>query len=225
MLEQGLTQVETLNRQVYSAIKDAIISATLKPRQVVTIAQLANMLHVGRTPVRDALLTLEREQWVTIIPRKGAMINPSNAKSVAEIIEIQVLLEGYTAYRAAEVMTNKQISEASKLLADSEVLLKQKNYGDFSKAGDRFHMLIAESVGNDRLTQSVLELMEAFERIKPFMQYSSIVNLEDTLAQHKKIFEAIRAHDRDTAKEEMEYHMGWFKEKLLEELFKYESLG
>ncbi len=211
-----------LSDRVYMALKEAIIKMKIKPRELITIGELTKVFNVSRTPVRDALLRLERENWVTVLPNKGAYVNSASAKEISDIIEMQVLLEGYMVERAAVYITSQQIKEATKILDKSEKCILSGDLEAFAKCGSDFHMIIADAASNDKLKRYVKELAEEFERVEPFIRYSTTVSLEKTLSQHRKILQSIINKDGVSARVQMQDHMSWFKESLLEDLTKYE---
>src|SRR5512142_91634 len=104
MLEP-LRDVLALSDRAYLAIKDGILTLQIKPGQLVAIGDLASQLGVSRTPVRDALLRLEKEGLVIINPRKGAYIMPLSVQDVQEVFELRILLESYAARVAPERLT------------------------------------------------------------------------------------------------------------------------
>ena len=60
---------DSLTNKAYLQIKEMIISNLLEPGEIINEAALQELLHIGRTPIHEALLRLSVEQFVTIIPR------------------------------------------------------------------------------------------------------------------------------------------------------------
>jgi len=221
--EFQLPQKGRLSDRVYQALKNEIIKMEIKPRQFITIGELTDKLNISRTPVREALLRLERENWITIIPNKGAIVNSASAKEISDIIELQVLLEGYVTQQAAYKIDDESIKRAEQILKEAENNLNNNRLVEFAECGDQFHMLLAETAGNQKLKEYLKNVTEEFERIEPFIEYSATVDLEKTLQQHKNILEYIKNGQAEEARKEMEYHMSWFKDKLIADLTKFEQ--
>lgn len=77
----------------YEKIKNMIIRNELEPGQFFNETYLQELLGVGRTPVHEALLLLSAENLITIIPRKGIMVNPITIQTINDIFYIRKLLE------------------------------------------------------------------------------------------------------------------------------------
>ena len=60
---------------VYQKIKSAILNEMYEPNQILNEWKLAEEFQISRTPVREALIILEGEGWVKIIPWQGAIVN------------------------------------------------------------------------------------------------------------------------------------------------------
>jgi DNA-binding GntR family transcriptional regulator len=71
-----------LSDRAYDAIKQAILSLELQPGEFMSIGSLASQLDVSRTPVREALLLLEKEGLVSLVPHKGAYVSELSVRDV-----------------------------------------------------------------------------------------------------------------------------------------------
>src|SRR5215203_4942862 len=79
---EPLNNVPLLSERAYRAIKNAILSLELRPGEVLSIGNLANQFAISRTPVRDALLLLEKDGLVTIVPHKGSKVSEISNQDV-----------------------------------------------------------------------------------------------------------------------------------------------
>lgn len=82
-----------LSQIAYGKIKDMILQRVLIPGQFVNEAQLQELLGIGRTPVREAILALAQDKLVTIFPRKGIEIASPTLKGIHDVFEIRSMLE------------------------------------------------------------------------------------------------------------------------------------
>src|ERR1700744_5813592 len=90
-----------LRDNVYQAIRRAIVECELQPGQELREQTLADKYRVSRSPVRDALLRLELERFVTVLPRQGYVVNPVTAHDTEELYGLRRLVEPYCAAAAA----------------------------------------------------------------------------------------------------------------------------
>ena len=110
-----LGNYKPLRELVFDALREAILSGTLKPGDRLMEVQLAEEMGVSRTPVREAIRKLELEGLVVMVPRKGAYVSGLSLKDAADLFEIRQSLEGLAASLAAERITDEEI----KMLEDS----------------------------------------------------------------------------------------------------------
>ncbi|HDK26687.1 MAG TPA: GntR family transcriptional regulator, partial [Candidatus Atribacteria bacterium] len=83
----------SLKDRVYQNIKYQIIIGTLKPGTRLPEEELSKIMNISRAPIREAFNRLEKEGFVTIIPRKGAAVSKITARSIEDIFEIRESLE------------------------------------------------------------------------------------------------------------------------------------
>ena len=77
-----------LRTQVYEHLREKLKNQNIKPGSFVTINQLSSQLGINRTPLRDALLQLQVEGFVTFLPQRGIQINELSRKDLEDIYEI-----------------------------------------------------------------------------------------------------------------------------------------
>lgn len=127
---------ESLTGQAYRQIEDLILRNELKPGQVLSESTLQKRLNLGRTPVHEALLLLASNQLVTIIPRKGIMINMITLDTVNDIFTIRRMIEPPALAAGAAFLDREwlqhykqlftDIYEGQKLQTLDEIILYQK---------------------------------------------------------------------------------------------------
>lgn len=88
--------------QVASYIREQVFTGRLRRGDRVRQDDVATELRVSRIPVREAMIALDREGWVTIEPHRGAYVNGLDEKSVLDHYEFLGLLYGLAGRRAAE---------------------------------------------------------------------------------------------------------------------------
>ena len=84
----------SLEKFSYESIKEAILTFRLYPGQTLVEGELAHQLGISKTPVRDALLRLEKEGFIIKFPYKGYSVTEITRESIADMFEIRSALEG-----------------------------------------------------------------------------------------------------------------------------------
>jgi len=190
----------TLREKILETIRDAISSGALKPGERVAEPDLADRFGISRTPIREAFRQLESEGYLTVIPRKGAVVISFSSKEVDEFYAIKSILEGYAAHCACKNLTEKEID---KLTAINEKLCQLAEEGDikhFFKIHNDFHELFRKAADNQKLDEMITGLVEKFQR----MRYASLSNpgrMQISVLEHNKIIEAFRARNAELAEQ------------------------
>jgi len=114
-------------------IRDAIISGNMKAGSRISEPEMAQRFGISRTPVREAFRQLESEGYLTVIPRKGAVIRSFSQKDVEEFYAVKSILEGYAARLACERLSNKDIDRLEAINNRLEELCRQNDIKHFSR--------------------------------------------------------------------------------------------
>jgi GntR family transcriptional regulator, rspAB operon transcriptional repressor len=204
----------SLTEKVFGALKEGILSLAIRPREYLVIGDVAKHYGTSRTPVREALIMLEREGWVESDGRRGARVIEPSVDIIRDAIEIQMVLEGYVARRATEILTEEEVASAQSILEEAELALKQGDREKSRLLGESFHGYLAGKVGNKRLKKNIQLLQDQIDRVRPMVWQQNDVPVEEPLRQHFEILDAIRMGDAVRAEELMKYHTVWFEQQL-----------
>jgi DNA-binding GntR family transcriptional regulator len=188
----------TLREKILENIRDAIISGELKGGSRVSEPDVAERYGISRTPIREAFRQLESEGYLTVIPRRGAVVSEFSEKDVEEFYAIKSILEGYAAHRACEKMTAKELD---RLQAINDRLAELASHNDikvFFKIHNDFHDVFIKAADNEKLRELISSLVTRFQRLR-LMSISLPGRMDISVREHKKIIEAFRRKDAETA--------------------------
>jgi DNA-binding GntR family transcriptional regulator len=187
-----------LERRVYERLRDEIVSGSLSPGEQLVEARIADDLGVSKTPVREALIRLQRDGLVEIEPYRGARVLEPSADDVREILELRSLLECDIARDLATRRPTAVIEALEASVAESKDALAAGDTDRLLDSLTAFSDLMAEACGNNRMAKllddlrSVLLLIGSTSLRAPGREKRSI-------AEHEAILSAIRAGDGDAA--------------------------
>lgn len=187
-----------ITARAYAAIRQDIMRCTLAPGREVSAAYLVEHLGFGLGPVRIALSRLEQEGLVKALPRKGYLVIPVTLKSVLDIFEMRALLEPFVARKAAGKI------DPAKLTFLNAVCNRDYNHEnaesrlEYLEANRAFHVFIAESAGNQKLTGTLSQILDEMTRIL-FMGLGLRNRTKEMQHEHKALVEALVANDADAA--------------------------
>ncbi|HWA19581.1 MAG TPA: GntR family transcriptional regulator [Devosia sp.] len=209
-----ITEVLSLRDRAYEEIKKNILGLGLEPGQFLSIGDLARQLSVSRTPVRDALIQLEREGWVKVLPFKGAYVSFISVKDVEDIFELLIVLDGQIARSAAGKFSDIDIEKAEALLARSRETIAAGRVADARKLGAEFHSLIESVADNQRMLDIIKQLRQQYVRIRHFA--SAVPDrVQLSYEQHSGVLEAIKAREPERAQKLMMEHQTSVRDSIL----------
>lgn len=185
---------KTLREQIASSLRDSIIRGELRPGQKLTEPELAERLGISRTPIREAFRQLESEGFLTVIPRRGAVVASISRKEIADFYEIKSLLEGYAAKKAAERMTGREIERLRKINARLAELAAKGQVEAFFHKNDEFHNFFMSMCGNEKLVELRDNMVNRFLGLR-LAALSVPGRLGESVRQHVNIIRAFEKRD------------------------------
>lgn len=190
----------------YDRLKEEIRTNRMPPGFQASEPEIAIRLGMSRTPVREALIRLEAERLVELIPRRGARVLPIKPDDMREIYEVLAALEPEAAAGlAAQKPTAEQLRPLEEATAEMEVALERGDLDAWAEADDRFHLTILELHGNQRLKAFAVALNDQVHR-------SRIVTLRlrerpiESTEEHREILKQLRIGSVEGARSAFRAH-------------------
>ncbi len=201
------TRDGSMNRTVYEAIKAGILNNELRPGRKLTHEELAEVLGVSRTPVREALERLNQEGFVLRLPRRGFFVAEIDAEEARELYELREALELYALRRStAAGLKPAQLRKLDRLNARYDDLLNPDSTRERMVVDRDFHMMLASFAGNHLLQKS---LAAAFERLilKIRIDGYRVVRGVEAYREHLELMDALRDGRHDEAEHILATHI------------------
>jgi len=203
----------SLNESVHARIRDAILSAEIKPGRRLIENDLAAWLDVSRTPVREALLRLEQEGFVTRL--RGWVVREYEPSEVRARLECRLAVEGYAARLACSRRDEAQLESLAGLRHAMSASGLPRDA--FNELNDKFHRVIMEAAGNAALSGLHAQTkMNYWDLSVPVVFTAEDDRVVDE--QHAALLAAIGARDGDTAERVARTHVGMTMDKVVAEL-------
>lgn len=153
--------------RAYDQIKRRILENDMAAGFQVLEQELAQMLDMSRTPVREALIRLSEEGMVEVRPRHGMRVLPVSANDMREIYEILTSLESTAAeLAAARGVTDSELADLKQAVADMDAALEKDDLRKWAAADEKFHMLLVKFSNNERLHALVNSFWEQTHRVR-----------------------------------------------------------
>jgi DNA-binding GntR family transcriptional regulator len=210
---------KTIRRKIYEHLREQLLSGKIQPHQHLIEAKIARDIGTSRTPVREALHSLELEGLIESIPRVGYVVKPISEQEVEQICEIRGAIEGLAARWATEKAHEKLVIELERNISITEDKVSRGNARVFVDMDARFHEIISKFSGSRRL----LELAQTLRRHMLRYRIQSIYSVENVLRAidgHKRILRAIQKRNLEEINKAIQRHMEQSKKDILRYAFK-----
>jgi len=182
----------SLVQSAYEEIRRRILDNEYPPAHQVLEQELAADLGMSRTPLREALVRLQNENFVQLIPRHGMRVVPLSLEDLRDTYEVLTALEVAAIERLARSGADRHaLGALERALDDMDAALKQRDRDAWVKADERFHRTLLDLCGNRRLAAVAYTLWDHGHRAR-----MTTVRLRPTLnasnKEHRAVFEAIK---------------------------------
>src|SRR5438105_15055046 len=204
--------VRSQGEEAYARILERIVSLEMPPGSVVNEARLRDELGIGRTPIREALQRLARENLVRSVPHRGTFVTDVNITDLARITEVRVVLEAHAARLAAEKLAaadRKAIEELLELLGGGSVTDQR----DLMELDQQMHRAIYRAARNPFL-ESTLERYFNLSLRLWYLVPDHQVRLREAVDEHLELLRAILAGDGELAETIMRTHVTGFEREI-----------
>ncbi|AFL87584.1 transcriptional regulator [Terriglobus roseus DSM 18391] len=200
----------SLTEQAHKSIRRYILAENPGADVRLTETFFAEQLGISKSPVREALNTLQSEGLLRIEPRRGAYVHQFSGKEISDLYNLREALETFAA--AIVPITPKLITELRTSVARTEQLLRSRKKADYIEEDIFFHSMIVRSTGNEELARVHSNLQDKLWlcRCQTYQLTSS-----DTPSAHRNITEAITSGDRALAQQMTSSHIQFVRSALL----------
>jgi DNA-binding GntR family transcriptional regulator len=194
-----------LAERAYLATRDLIITLAIKPGSPIDEQALADKLHVGRTPIREAIKRLEFDQLVRVYPRRGTFVTDVNLTDLALITDVRMQLEGHAARRCAEQITMQERQIFQGLAR--EVRKANSNEAYLMELDSRVHRTVYSCAHNHYLEDSLVRYYNLSHRIWYVFRDRMPAFKSHIVSGHVTLIDAILNGDGERAAEIASNHV------------------
>ena len=182
---------KSLREQVYEYLKNLISQNGIKPGDYININDLSDKLGVSKTPLRDALLQLEIDGFVKILPRKGILVNKLTMEDIKNIYEIIGALECSVLSALEGVLKSSDIEKMEKFNENMKEALERGDFNEYYKNNLKFHNTYLNLSHNNQLKKYVDTLKQRLYDFPPNRGYVAEWEINST-REHDKIIEFLK---------------------------------
>lgn len=203
-----------LSDRVYNVLLDRIITRKIKPGERLVEEDLAENLGISRTPIREALNRLFRDDLIELIPRKGGYIKKLTARDVEEVYEIREVLENLVVRLAIPLIRDNGLKKLEELVRKTEKLTGKDKMKSQVNIDSELHNLIISSCGNKRLQKMIKSLYNFIQAFR-VLEAQQPRRSNQAFQEHKMILEALSKRNTGRAAKLMSEHIENTKNNIL----------
>ncbi|ABO67130.1 GntR family transcriptional regulator [Geobacillus thermodenitrificans] len=192
--------------QLYDMLKEKILRLELEPGTKISEKEIAEQLHISRTPVREAFLKLAQDELLDIIPQSGTIVSRINLEYVEEGRLIREVVEKEVAALACVKFREDHLFQLEKNITMQELCVERGNFLELFELDEAFHQLIYDGCRMSRSWKMIQNLNIHFNRLR-VLRLSSNLDWDIIISHHKQICQLIANKEADKVRQVMEEHL------------------
>lgn len=200
------------SEEAYLRIRDRIVSLDMPPGSVVNESRLREELRIGRTPIREALQRLSRENLVKSVPHRGTFVTDVNITDLARITEVRVVLEAHAARLASDRLSAADRDIFAELL-DALEKGPSLDQRELMRLDQLIHRQIYRAARNPFLEATLERYFNLSLRLW-YLVLDREIGLREALREHMELLRAILAGHPDRAEDSMRRHVTNFEHEI-----------
>ncbi|NLS09577.1 GntR family transcriptional regulator [Nesterenkonia sp. MY13] len=201
-----MTRPPTLTEQVLAQLRAAVLSGELEPGRRYSATGLAERFGVSRTPVREALLELERSGMARIDKNRGVTVVPSSLEEIVNCYQLRLVLEAPAAARAAANADEDAVAEVEAKFQAMQEAADAEDIETLLRADRDFHSALVAVAENQRLVK-VLEDLRNLVLTTGIATVPASRTCQELVEDHRDILEAVQSGDPQAAAAAMRRHV------------------
>lgn len=206
-----------LPQRAYHIIRLAIRNLILPPGKAILEREMSEALQMSRTPVREALVRLETEGVVRLIPRRGFIVELIEKVDLKEVYEIIETLDGLAIEMATKNIGDSELNDLEEIIQKQKIELEKGNLKEWSILDDLFHATIISYANSKRLSAVIDSYADQTYRARLFtIKHRPVPVL--SIVEHVAIVSCMRAKDGQAARMLMQSHRRRAQQEILKAL-------
>lgn len=201
---------KTLTQSIYSYLKNAIINNKLRASQRINEKEIALFFSVSITPVREAVLMLGAEGFVTINSHREALVKGISSAELKEIFQVMSILDGYGTCSSVDYLSSQGLEDLEALTEEMRICCQLSSLDKYMKLNMEIHKKIWEFIPSKFLQQILCYVSDRMLRYNAVRSYAFSMPgvLDRSLDQHREIIIALKTKNKKRLKNLMIRHWG-----------------
>jgi len=179
----------------YETIKEKILEEEYAPGQFLSERNLIKELEMSKTPIKNALVRLESERFVTVSSKQGIIVNDLSIERINDIYNLRIALETFNCKAIYARITDEQLRELNENLKQTKIIVENLDVKAFATLDHEFHLAISEIAGNSEITRILLNYQDHLRRITLRHFKKDPERVRKFYQEHLEIYQALKRND------------------------------
>ncbi len=192
--ENGLLNLKSLKQQVYEYLRKQMGKGNILPGSVINLNKTAKQLGISKTPLREALIQLEMDEFVRILPRKGIVVNVLTLRDIKDFYQLIGSLERSAVLSAFAKIGREKIEEMEKLNRKMQEAIENGGFDIYYQKNLEFHNTYLNLCQNKHLVKIVNTLKKRlydFPRQRGYLKEWE----EASIKEHEKFLNFLKENN------------------------------
>ncbi len=205
---------DTFAQTIYNKVLGDIVNQRLKEGDRISDKEIASELELSRTPVREALIMLERDGFVKNYGKDGFHVRKFTVEDIRDLYVVREALETMAVRLGAKIINEDTLSLLEHTLIQMEKCVEQNRIDEVEFLDIEFHKLVVSSCNVHLMSEICdnLGLLRASIKVRGNAYSENVIKYNQ---QHRLIYEALRSHDTALAETQMRNHIQFGKKEIL----------
>lgn len=193
--------------KAYESLRYRIITQELPPGELLKEKDLMAHYKIGRTPLRELFIELQREGLIRRVPRSGTWVAPMDLDYVKQVAEVRMALEGLAGEKAARRISKDQLETLERILekANADQAAGNVSYQELIQYEAHFHRIVYAATGNKKLEELLLEYLGIGTRLWYYLVFTE-EHLFRLFEEQREMLDALKKRDGKRCRQLMQQH-------------------
>lgn len=206
----------TMTNRIHALLRKLIVEVKLLPGRALSEKEIATLLQVSKTPVREAIIRLAEEGFVTVVPQGGTYISPIDVQRYMEACFIRFKLEEGAVIEATKRHSIEDIARLKTCISRQRTAAEDEQFTDFFLLDEEFHRTIFAAARLPGAWSVVNQAKGEMDRMRHLKRVFAVRRTEKVIEEHEAIVGAIESGDVEAAREAVQRHLGSLETKIAE---------
>lgn len=197
----------SLRESIERSVSAAIVAGSVPPGELLSVPTLAVQFQVSATPVREAMLNLQKLGFVEPVRNKGFRVTAVSMPELADIVEVRRMLEVPVVGELAENYPHEDDARLRELARRIVEAAERADLTAYLEADVEFHTVLLSRHGNARLVEIVVGLRRQ-TRLTGLSGMQGSDELQESAEEHERLLDLLASGDRSGAEALVHRHIG-----------------